>query len=181
MPTAELRSDHEAAPGPVAAAVAERFVARWPAMRPFVVIGVPSIVAGGLVAAVSRPTGFDLGPWLAAFLVLVSGVAQLALGIGQAWLAADPPARPVVRVELVTWNVGIAATVAGSLSSAPVVSTIGSVATAAALAVFLGTVGRGAAGPGSRDRVLLVVYRLIVLVVLLSTPIGLVLAWTRHG
>ena len=41
---------------------------------------------GGAVAAVSDPFSFEQGSWLAAFLVLVGGVVQIALGAGQAAL-----------------------------------------------------------------------------------------------
>jgi hypothetical protein len=42
--------------------------------------------------------------------VFVGGVSQLVLGAAQffagAFLATDPPRRELVRVQLVTWNVG---------------------------------------------------------------------------
>ncbi|MBS7547854.1 hypothetical protein [Dietzia massiliensis] len=42
----------------------------WRAMREFVLVGLTAIIAGGLVAAVTGPTGFDEGSWVAAYLVL---------------------------------------------------------------------------------------------------------------
>lgn len=150
---------------------------RWPAARPFLFVGSASIVVGGVVAAVTRPTGFDLGPWLSAFLVLVGGVAQIALGVGQAWIAEDPPARSALRRELTSWNVSVVATVVGSLAALPVATTIGGIAMVAALVMFLLGVRRTAPVP----RWAPLVYRLIVVVVLISTPIGLALAWVRHG
>jgi hypothetical protein len=155
----------------------DRLVARWPALRPFAVAGSLSTIAGGVTAAITRPTGFELGPWLAAFLVLVGGVAQIALGIGQAWLSDEPPSPASLRAEVITWNVGMAATIAGSLLAAPAVTTLGGVVFAVALCVFLRSVPRS--GPSARwARVL---YRWLVAVVLLSTPVGLALAWIRHG
>jgi len=50
--------------------------------------------------------------------VLVGGVAQIGLGVGQAWLTQDPPARREVRAEVVTWNLSIVATVVGTLGPA---------------------------------------------------------------
>ena len=153
-----------------------RLVARWPAARPFVVIGCTSIVAGGVVAAVTRPIGFELGSWLAAFLVLVGGVAQIALGAGQAWMAGTPPRPATVAIETVAWNLGIVATIVGSIASAPIVTAAGAVAVVAGLVLFLRGV-QDATGPrGPR-----LLYRGVIVVVLISTPIGLVLAWTRHG
>jgi hypothetical protein len=156
---------------------AERIVARWPVVRPFAAVGSVSTVLGGLTAAVSRPTGFELGPWLAAFLVLVGGFAQIALGIGQAWLADAPPSRASLRVEVISWNVGTAAIIAGTLVAAPAVTTLGAVVFALALWLFLRSVPMS--GPSPRRAYVL--YRGLVGVVLLSTPVGIALAWIRHG
>lgn len=160
------------------AVVGRRVLSRWAPARPFLVVGCASIVAGGVVAAVTRPTGFDLGPWLAAFLVLVGGVAQIALGVGQAWIAADPPPPRDVRRELMAWNLAVVTTIVGSLAAVPVSSTLGGVAMVVALVMFL-------TGVRSTDvhvpRWAPVLYRSVVVVVLVSTPIGLVLAWLRHG
>lgn len=150
-----------------------RLVERWPAAWPFFGIGSLSIIAGGFVAAVTRPTGFDLGSWLAAFLVLVGGVAQLVLGLGQAWMAAEHPRPSVVAAEILLWNIGMALTVVGSLTSIPVVTTIGAPLVIAALVLFLLGV-RNAIG-GVRWPLLL--YRSVTVIVLVSTPIGVVLAW----
>jgi hypothetical protein len=155
----------------------DRLVARWPALRPFAFAGSLSTIAGGVTAAITGPTGFELGPWLAAFLVLVGGVAQIALGIGQAWLSDEPPSPASLRAEVITWNVGMAATIAGSLLAAPAVTTLGGVVFAVALCVFLRSVPRSGASP----RWARLLYRWLVAVVLLSTPVGLVLAWIRHG
>jgi hypothetical protein len=141
-------------------------------------VGAACVVAGGLVAAITRPTGFDLGSWLAAFLVLVGGVAPIVLGTGQAWLAAEAPPPGRVRAEATTWYLGVAATVGGTLAGAPVVTTLGGLASAAALVLFLRGVARP--GPGRRGAAL-VLYRAVAAVVLVSTPVGLALAWLRHG
>ena len=158
---------------------ADRLVACWPAARPFVVIGAACIVAGGVVAALSRPTDFDLGPWLAAFLVLVGGVAQVALGGGQAWLAVRPPTHRRIVIEVATWNVGLAVTIVGSLAAVPFVTTLGGIAVLCALALFLDSVGR--TGSTSRSAIARKLYTAVTAVVLVSTPIGLALAWIRHG
>ena len=57
--------------------------ARW-----FVAAGSSCVVVGGLVAAATGPTGFEDGSWVAAYLVLVGGVAQIALGVGQQLVGA---------------------------------------------------------------------------------------------
>lgn len=155
----------------------ERLVARWAAVGLFVMIGSVCIVVGGLVAAVTRPTGFELGSWLAAYLVLVGGVAQIALGGGQAWLADDPPAPVAIRAEVAAWNAGVVATAVGTLTGAPIVTTFGGVASVVALVLFLAGVRRAGSAP-SWARVL---YRAVAAIVLISTPVGLALAWARHG
>lgn len=156
---------------------ADDVVARWPAVRPFAVVGTLGIVAGGIVAAVSRPAGFGHGSWLAAYLVLITGVAQIALGGGQAWLDTDVPTSALVTRELVAWNVGAAGVVVGTLVDVPVVTTLGGLVTMAALALFL--LGVRATGPAPRWAGLL--YRAVAVIVLASIPIGLVMAWTRRS
>lgn len=154
-------------------------IERWRWAVPFVVIGSVAVVAGGLVAAVTGPTDFEHGSWLAAFLVLVGGVAFIALGAGQAWLTSERPSERVVRLELGVWNAGVAATIVGTLVTAPWLTTIGGLATLAALAVFLRTVLR----PRAADvpRWAWRGYVAGVGVLLVSTPIGLLLAWIRAG
>src|SRR5664280_2796146 len=67
--------------------------ARRSAALPFAAVGAACIVAGGLVAAVSAPAPSEHASWAAAYLVLVVGVAQAALGVGQALLALRVPSR----------------------------------------------------------------------------------------
>ena len=155
----------------------ERLLDRWPAARPFVVAGSLSIIAGGICAAVTRPTHFELGSWLAAFLVLVGGVATIVLGGGQAWMADVAPPPRAVHAELAAWTVGVAGTIAGSLAAVPILTTVGAVPFVVALALFLRGVRQPAVGP----RWPLLVYRALTVVVLVSTPVGVVLAWVRHG
>ena len=64
---------------------------RWSSIVPMLAAGGVSIVAGGVVAAVTGPTDWDHGSWVAAFLVLVAGVAQLGVGAGQAQLVPVAP------------------------------------------------------------------------------------------
>jgi hypothetical protein len=146
-------------------------------VRPFLVVGSTSIVAGGIVAAITRPTGFDLGSWLAAYLVLVGGVAPIALGLGQALLARDAPDAGTTRRELVSWNVALVLIILGSLLGVPVLTTLGAVALVASLALFFVGVRHAASGATGVQ----VLYRCVIAVVLISTPIGVVLSWIRHG
>ena len=160
-----------------AARLGVRVMTRWPAARPFVIVGSAATIAGGVVAAVTRPTGFELGSWLAAYLVLVGGVAQITLGTAQAWMADAPPGAGAVRVELISWNVAMVATILGSILAVPALTTVGGAASIVALGLFLRGVRHAA--PTVRRSVL--AYRMVVVVVLVSTPIGVALAWVRHG
>ncbi|HMX66564.1 MAG TPA: hypothetical protein PKX25_13405, partial [Microthrixaceae bacterium] len=180
--TVAKRPDDTVAKRPDDTVAAEILLERWPSARPFVVVGAVAVVAGGAVAAVTRPTGFELGPWLAAFLVLVGGVAQIALGAGQAWVADRLPDTGTVRAELTIWNIGLAATMAGSLLPALLLTALGAVAVLIALALFLSaTRPHHDAAAAVAPRWARILYPLGIVVVLISTPIGLVLSWTRHG
>ena len=74
------------------------------------------IVVGGLVAAINSAAPFAHGSWLAAYLVLVGGVAQLLLGVGCLGLPAPRLSARLRRTQLGLWNVGNAAVASGSRS-----------------------------------------------------------------
>jgi hypothetical protein len=156
---------------------AELFVTRWAAIRAAVVIASFLVVMGGVVAAVTRPFELDVGPWLAAYLVLVGGVAQVALGLGQAWIAAVVPGRRLVQAESMTWNLGVAAVIVGTLATAPAAMTLGGVSLAVGLGLFLGGVRRIRSAPSW----VVVLYRGVIAILLVSIPVGVGLAWLRHG
>ncbi len=151
--------------------------ARWHAARAFVVVGCVGVVAGGLVAAVTHPTGFELGSWTAAFLVLVVGVAQICLGAGQAWLAAEMPSCRTTRLQFLSWNLGAALTVVGTLVASPAITSTGGVVTVGALAGFLFGVRHIDPRPPRWAGSL---YRGLAGFVLASVPVGLLLSWLRH-
>lgn len=103
---------------------------------PFAVAGGTLIVAGGLVSAVNGATPFAHGSWLAAYLVLVGGVSQVALGLGPPALAAPEPSARLTRAQLVLWNAGSLVVPAGVLSGLSGLVVAGSVALLAALSGF---------------------------------------------
>lgn len=146
----------------------------------FVLVGVCCVIAGGLVAAVARPLSLAEGSWLAAFLVLVGGVAQGAFGMAQAALAPRPPSRIAFASELVAWNAGCAAVIAGTLLRMSPMVDAGGILLAVTLVLLLRQTRRASAGTvGSRW--LLIGLRALVVVLLVSIPIGLVLAVLRRG
>ncbi len=151
---------------------------RWPELRPFLFVGSLCVVAGGLVAALTGPLDLESGSWLAAYLVLVGGVAQIALGFGQVSISRVSPGDNLVRRELLTWNVANALVVAGSLSGSALLTSVGGLILAVALWLFLMGVREVR---GSAPGVVLVLYRGLATFVLLSIPVGLVLSWIRNG
>lgn len=153
------------------------------ACAPFAAPALLGIVAGGMVAAATAAAPSEHGTWSAAYLVLVVGVAQLALGAGQALLAIEPPRRRLVYLQAGLWNAANAAVVAGTVIESNAAVYVGG---AGLVVVLLGlaytTRGRG----GSREhetrggRWLLPAYRALIFVLLLSIPVGLVLATLRN-
>jgi hypothetical protein len=146
---------------------------------PFTVIGVACVVAGGLVAAATAHAPSQNASWAAAYLVLVGGVAQVGLGLGQALLTGRPSAR-VVTIEFACWNAGNAAVIIGTLLDQPAVVDVGGallVVTLVLLAYRLRARGVRA-GSGAR-RWQLYGFQLLVVVLAVSIPIGLVLAHLR--
>src|SRR5690606_21511166 len=134
-----------------------------------------SVVVGGLVAAVTSPLQLSHGSWAAAYLVLVNGVAQVALGKAQAALAPTAPSRGVQATQLAAWNVGGAAVIGGTLARMPLIVDVGGLLLVIALALMIRTVRGRTAGP----RWAIWTYRLLLIIVLVSIPIGLLLAHAR--
>lgn len=145
---------------------------RWDLLRLF---GAAWVIIGGLVAAVTGPLGLEHGSWVAAYSVLVAGVAQNAFGAAQGVLAPQRPSRRTIAAELVAWNVGSAAVIGGTIIRMPFVVDAGGLLLVVALALLIRTIRGAAAGP----RWVLWVYRSLLVVILISIPIGLTLSHLR--
>lgn len=146
---------------------------------PAIVVGVVCIVAGGLVAAVTAPSPTEHGTWAAAYLVLVAGVSQVGLAVGQALLTAPTPAARTRVAELVTWNVGNAAVLTGTLTGTVWIVDLGGALLVAALALVVVAVHRYPVQEVGRSQALARrAFQLLVLLLLVSIPIGLWLG--RH-
>lgn len=148
---------------------------------PAFLVGTASVVAGGLVAAVTAAAPSEHGAWLAAYLVLVSGVAQVALAAGQALLATRPPSARALAMELTAWNLGNLAVVAGTLAGLTLLVDVGGVLLVVALALLVGAVRGADRDVGRLGRWARPVFQLLVLILLVSIPVGLWLAAVRHG
>lgn len=141
------------------------------------VTGLVAVVVGGLVAAVTDPLQVPRGSWLAAYLVLVVGVAQAAMGAGRhRWPGASDGRG---WVQFVLWNVGSAAVIVGTVVAAPVVVYAGSVLLLAALVLAL-LATRVPSDP-VRNGALIWIYRGLLVLLLVSVPVGMVLSTLRHA
>lgn len=96
----------------------------------------------------------------------------MVLGIGQAQLAPHRPSRRILAVECVTFNLANVAVLVGTVIGAAWIVDIGAALIVIALALFIWSVR----GTGSRNRWLLYGFRAVVVIVLVTTPIGLVIA-----
>ncbi|NLG46659.1 hypothetical protein [Gordonia sp. (in: high G+C Gram-positive bacteria)] len=132
--------------------------------------GAACIVAGGLVAAITGPLDLAKGSWLAAYLVLVCGVALIAIGAAQQHLPA-PVSAPLQIVQLSGWTVANAAVIVGSLLGSTVTVNAGSVVLLVVLALT-GWFGRALV---NTRHVLAYAYLAILVVLVVSVPIGMVL------
>jgi nitrite reductase (NO-forming) len=76
----------------------------------FFVCGIAFLLAAAVAGLIQTVSPWPWGSWLALHLAFVGGVSQLVLGASQffvgAFLATDPPPRPLVRAELLLWNLG---------------------------------------------------------------------------
>lgn len=143
-----------------------------------IAVGTVCVVAGGLVSAVSASGPSEHSAWAVAYLVLVAGAAQVGLGLGQMLLASRGPWTVGLALELGCWNLGNAAVVAGVLLGVTALVDIGGVLLVVALGLAVHEVrGAGSDGhPGGQYRLLLHGFRALVMILLVSIPVGLVLA-----
>ena len=175
--------DRAGAVGADGAAGAEPRLAPRP--RPswaMILLGYGCIIAGGLVAAVTGPLDLADGSWLAAYLVLVGGIAQLALGWVPGVLGRSDAGEPGGWIPVVAWNAGNALVVLGTLISLPLGVDAGSVLLIVALLLALRQLrgwrsdphaGRGAV------RLLGWAYLAVLVVLVVSIPVGIALAHLR--
>ena len=139
---------------------------------PLTLTGAICIAAGGMVSAVTASTPSENASWSAAYLVLVAGVAQVGLGMGQALLSSRPVTRRMVAAQFTAWNLGNGAVITGTLVDVVWLVDVGGALLVVALTLVLLSVRKGV----PHRTWLLHGFRLLVAVLLVSIPIGLLLA-----
>jgi hypothetical protein len=138
----------------------------------FLAVGSGFVVLGGLAAAVTEPLHLALGSWLAAYLVLVCGAAQCAIGAAQDKFVTEPVSRGMFAVEFVVWNAANLAVIAGTLLGLTVLVDLGGAALLVALMLALWISRR------VRRGLAVWAYRACIAVMVVSIPVGLALVRT---
>lgn len=150
-------------------------------LKPYLTVGVACIVAGGLLAAATAYVTTQKTAWATAYLVLVGGMAQVALGAAVAWLAPTASRRSAWWV-LLGWNLGNAGVLTGQLAGILALTDIGTVILVASLVTVLIAVGgwggrKTADAPPPHPGVLWA-FRGLVILLAVTMPIGVILAHT---
>lgn len=154
-----------------------RMARRSRSTTPFVVIGSISIVLGGAVSAASAPSPSYTASWAVAYVVLVAGMAQLALGLGQARLAVKQPSATMIAAEVITLNVANIAVLVGTIMIWTILTDVGGGLFIIALALFVWAVRAAHA----HNKWMLYGFRVVIAICIVTTPIGLVIASVRAG
>ncbi|MBB2890990.1 hypothetical protein [Flexivirga oryzae] len=142
---------------------------------PFTVIAAVGIVLGGAVSAASAPNANYTASWAVAYLVLVVGIAQLALGVAQALLAPEPPSSRTIAAQVLTYNLANVAVLVGTLVGRTVIVDLGGVLMLVSLVLFMWA-SRGAR---TTNTWLLYGFRVVVAILVVTTPIGLIISAVR--
>lgn len=138
--------------------------------------GVAMIIAGGLVAAVADPLEVARGSWLAAYLVLPGGVATSAMALARTG-HVDPVRRDRgAWPQFALWFGGHAGVVGGTLAEMPLLVGAASILLVAALVLAL-RASVGIAAPVAAAWA----YRALLVLLMLSIPVGIALSIARHG
>lgn len=109
---------------------------RWLAMRWFVYTALVVLAGAGLTAAAIAHAPSRQLVWMVAYLVLVAGLVQAALGAGQALLADSPPSAGRVIPTWIIFNAANAGVIAGTLASAAWLVGVGTLLFIAAMLLF---------------------------------------------
>lgn len=142
-------------------------------METFQVIGLLAIAGGGILAAFSARQPDRLKVWMSAYLVLVVGLVQFGLAVG--WQRLGSPDTPVAAIAFAVYNIGNVLVMLGTAQKRrwAILVMAGGVLLAAAMALLVWTVRNTAASWT------LVWFLALVLIILITMPIGLTLSARR--
>jgi hypothetical protein len=142
----------------------------------FRIVGSVAIIAGGMVAAVTGPLRLEVGSWAAAYLVLVAGAAQYVMGLAvQHWHRTG---SALSWWWFALWNLGHIGVVSGTVAHSTIVVFVASGILVVALALgFLATFRI----PGAAQRMLLIGYRILLVLLAISIPVGMVISAIRNA
>ena len=140
-------------------------------------LGWAGILAGGLVAAVSDPLDVYRGSWMAAYLVLVVGVAQVMMSWARRHWGTSRAAAG--WAQCAAWNIGSAGVIAGTLADTSLIVFVSSAVLVAALVIA--SLDTRRARPTSGDALRLLAYRALLVILAVSIPVGMVLSYLRHA
>lgn len=143
-------------------------------------VGGVAILTGGIIAAVTGPLSLARGSWLAAYLVLVVGVAQYSMGSARRRGQEVTGAR-LGWAQFGLWNAGCLAVMAGTLTSTVVPVWIGSAALLVAVLTAFHVDRQPDDEAHPRELFWTFSYRLLLVVLAVSIPVGVVLSVVRNG
>ena len=143
---------------------------RLMAARAFLVAALLALLIAGFVAAAVAHAPTRPMVWMVAYLVLVAGVAQAVLGLGQSLLPQRLPTASWQAGEWWLFNLGNAGVIGGTLLVLPALVAVGTALFVLALLAFLLGVRGGGAGW------LLHAFRAVLVVTCLGACVGLALS-----
>jgi len=150
--------------------------APWTRMRtamPFVLVAALAVVGGGMLSAAMAHAPCRTAMWAVAYLVLVVGVVQAVLGVGQALLSQQGPGARIRAVEWLAFNAGNTGVIAGTVVSSWPLVLAGTLLFVLALAIFLHATRTARRGWPAHA------YRLLIVCMGGSAIVGLLLSATR--
>ncbi len=148
---------------------------RLVASRPFLILALLAVIAGGLVSALTAHNPQRQMMWMCGYLVLVAGLAQATFGLGQALLAKVPPTTKFRYLQCAFFNVSSAGVIASQITALHALVYPATLLFVLSMALFL---------IGTRDgqhRRWLWTYRVLVGAIGTSSLVGIGLSWRLHG
>lgn len=140
---------------------------------PFISLGWAAILAAGFIAAAIARTPTELLVWMVAYLVLIAGAAQVAVGRALRSLPDAPPNLAAGWGQWVLLNLGHAGIIAGTLTRTF------SLVAGATVVYWIAALWLGASVRPTTRKPGLLWYRVLIAVLIVAALVGLALSWSR--